>query len=233
MTEKNGPHITVMPSPRTGSGTSTSAISVSSCFSGIVGRPDAPRTPLSRAYVQLKTCPADTPSGPSGVAQASAIDPGGRRASARTSQPRWTSTSASRNDRAIRAGELDGVEGVLLDGEDLLDEAGVEQPPDAVRRPRDRRAHPLEDVPELPRGDLGEGPRHGVVLLEAAVDAVGELRHEPREIDARAVRRQRAARVVIAVVHPRLVVVRRPPQEAVARLQQDDPPAACGRSPQR
>lgn len=40
MKEKNGPHMTVTPTWRSSSGTRTSAISASSCFSGTTGRPE-------------------------------------------------------------------------------------------------------------------------------------------------------------------------------------------------
>ena len=40
MTEKNGPHMTVTPIPRSSSGGSISAISTSSCFSGTPREPE-------------------------------------------------------------------------------------------------------------------------------------------------------------------------------------------------
>ena len=47
MTEKNGPSITVTARSRSGAGIEISGISVSSCLSGMRGKPDAASSRLS------------------------------------------------------------------------------------------------------------------------------------------------------------------------------------------
>src|SRR6185437_5621148 len=54
------------------------------------------------------------------------------------------------------------------------------------------------------------------------LDAKGKLLDETREVDPRTQRGTQAARIVIAVMHARLIVIRRSPQQVIVLFEQDD-----------
>src|SRR5438128_1573708 len=78
------------------------------------------------------------------------------------------------------------IEGVLLDLVHLLDHLGVEPGADLGRRRGKARADALAEGLELARRDVALPVRDGVVVVEGAVDAGGELGDEPRIVEARA-----------------------------------------------
>ena len=60
---------------------------------------------------------------------------------------------------------------------------------------------------ELLASHLAEGPAYAVNLLEILIDALAEVRDKARHRNPRSERREYAPRVMVAVVHPCLVVV--------------------------
>jgi hypothetical protein len=122
---------------------------------------------------------------------------------------------------AKRRAQPAGVEHRLGHAEHRLDEVLVEQAGDRPARRAQRGAHTLAELHELPGRHVRLPPADGIDLLEIAGDGVAELRHEPRRIDPRAQGRQQAARIVVAVVHARLVVERGAPQDVVLPLDQN------------
>ncbi len=75
------------------------------------------------------------------------------------------------------------------------------------------------------RRDLGVIPGHGIVLLEAVMDAGLIGLDEAREVGPRTHRREQAAGIVVAIVDAGLIGIAGPLEQVVVFFQQHD--AAC------
>jgi hypothetical protein len=118
------------------------------------------------------------------------------------------------------------VEGALAHEERVLDASGFEQAPDLARRRHQRQPQLRAEALKLIGVSVELLPGDRISMLEAVVDASGQLPHEALVVPVRAERRRVAARVMVAVVHSRLVGIARPAADAVAPFKDDHPRTA-------
>ena len=115
------------------------------------------------------------------------------------------------------------IKGIFLHGKHLFDQFRRKQLPPRPPALPQRSAHPLHDRCKLRRIDLREPPRHRVELLKTIHHRTPEGIHEDREIDMRPQGRQQTPRIMVPIVHPRLVMIGRTPQQTIAHLAEHHP----------